>query len=169
MKIGRSGKSLALSLGLALAIGCAHGKSEPPVASGPAANAETAQIDTTDELLDGPSWRYREFFDAFTEHVQHHWADANAARVLATERPGHAVSVVALRVVLMPNGRIRRADVERSSGSVGYDDLAVRVLGASQPFAAPGSELTRDGQLSFRFEVRFDARTGRATFHPSRP
>jgi TonB family protein len=165
----RPGCCFVLALGLALAGGCAHETAPPPAADGPTVKAGTSSDKTTEDLIDGPRWQYDRYFDAFIERVRRNWSDEGAAHALGAERPGRVVSTVVLRVVLLTNGRLRRAGVEKLSGSPRYDELAVRAIDAGQPFAPPGPELARDGLLSFRLEVRFDARTGKATFRARRP
>jgi TonB family protein len=166
---GHPGRRLLLALGLALAGGCAHGTVAAPAADGPAAKAETSPDEATEELLDGPRWQYDRYFEDFVARVRHNWSHERVAQVLAAERPGRAANTVVLRVVLLTHGRLRHVGVEKPSGSSAYDELAVHALDASQPFAPPGPELARDGLLSFRLEVCFDARTGKTTFRASTP
>ena len=162
------GRRLVLALGLALASACAHATVPAPAADRPAAKAATSPDETIDEVIDGPRWQYDRYFDTLIARVRRNWSDEGAAHALGAERPGREVSTVALRVVLLPNGRLRHVGVEKPSGSAGYDELAVRALDAGQPFAPPGPELARDGLLSFRLEIRFDARTGKTTFRARR-
>jgi hypothetical protein len=166
---GHLGRCFLLVLGLALAGGCAHEAVPAPAADRPAAKAGTLLDETTDDVIDGPRWQYDRYFDGFIERVRRNWSKEQAARALEAERPGYAVSTVGLRVALLPNGRLRHVGVEKLSGSAGYDEVAVRAVGAGQPFDPPGPELARDGLLSFRLEIRFDARTGRTTIQARRP
>ena len=159
----------AVVLGLALAGGCAH-KTVPALpADAPAAKTGTPLHETTDDEIDGPRWQYERYFDAFIERVRRNWNNERAAQALGAENPWRAASTVVLRVVLLINGRLHNVGVEKRSGSVDYDELAVRAMDAGQPFAPPGPELSRDGLLSFRLEVRFDARTGKTNFRATRP
>jgi TonB family protein len=153
---------------MALAGGCAHKTAPALPAEVPAAKAGTP-LETTDDEIDGPRWQYDRYFDAFIERVRRNWNSERAAHALGAKEPGRAASTVVLRVVLLINGRLRNVGVEQLSGSADYDELAVLAMNAGQPFAPPGPELARDGLLSFRLEVRFDARTGKTKFRATRP
>ena len=156
-------------LGLALAGGCAHEAVPAPAADRPADKAGTPLDETTDDVLDGPRWQYDRYFDAFVERVRRVWSKEQAVHALGAERPGYAAGTVGLRVALLTHGRLNHVGVEKPSGSASFDELAVRAVAAGQPFDPPGPELTRDGLLSFRLEIHFDAQTGRTTIRASRP
>jgi hypothetical protein len=163
----RAGGAGVLALGLA--VGCAHKTVSVTAAVRPEAKAELPLDETIDDEIDGPRWQYDRYFDAFIERVRRIWSDERAAEAVWAEKPGRAVSTTVLRVDLFIDGRLRHVGVEVFSGSAGYDELAVRAMDTGQPFAPPGPELARDGLLSFRLEVRFDARTGKTTFRVRRP
>ena len=78
----------------------------------PAAKAATSPDETIDEVIDGPRWQYDRYFDTLIARVRRNWSDEGAAHALGAERPGREVSTVALRVVLLPNGRLRHVGVE---------------------------------------------------------
>ncbi|MCJ2058464.1 energy transducer TonB [Methylobacterium sp. J-048] len=90
------------------------------------------------------------------------WLSALVTRIDAvdrTERRGTtrgAAGTVVVRVEIAADGSVRQAEIERSSGSRGLDQRALRAVQGASPFKAPPAELLAEtGMADLSVPVQF--------------
>lgn len=91
------------------------------------------------------------------------WLSAFITKIDEAERAGHrpaarkTASTVVIRVEVAADGAVRRAEIERSSGSHAIDQRALDAVRAVSPFTAPPAELLAGADvadLSFPLQLR---------------
>lgn len=89
------------------------------------------------------------------------WLSALVTRIDAADRADRrgdargAAGTVVVRIEVAANGSVRRAEIERRSGSRGLDRRALRAVQGAGPFPAPPAELlTEAGVTDLSVPVR---------------
>jgi protein TonB len=90
------------------------------------------------------------------------WLSAFITKIDETDRAqrsnasSKATGTVVIRVEVAADGSVRRAEIERGSGSAALDHRALNAVRAVSPFTAPPAELlTEAGIVDLSFPLRF--------------